>query len=298
MNNVLPFLYANHGETMTFEIVTNIILTFIRRNRIMMIDRSRKATQNMVNLQWWENAGKEQNVGDALSPVVVAFLKERNGIRDDRSSDNKTKHLYAIGSIIDTSYQDATVWGSGILNGNRSLWWRKLRTLDIRCVRGPETRSALMANGYECPECYGDPAVLMPLIYDPTLDSSHAKAYEYRVIRHHSDSSSDINSLSPITADYKAFIDELTKCKRIVSSSLHGIILAEAYGIPAVLLKHDLNMFKYEDYYHSTGRYDFPVAGTVEEALTIEPAPLPDLKPLQDNLIKSFPVDLWARQAQ
>jgi pyruvyltransferase len=54
-------------------------------------------------------------------------------------------------------------------------------------------------------------------------------------------------------------------------------------------------MFKYEDYYHSTGRYNFPIASTVEEALEITPAPLPDLKPLQRNLIQSFPVDLWAK---
>lgn len=280
---------------MTFKIAAYIIQSFLLRNRIMMTVKSRKAKKHAVNLHWWELDGENQNVGDALSPVVVNYLMERYGIRHDRSCDNKTRHLYAIGSIVDTSYQNATVWGSGVLNGQRSLWWRKLRWLDVRCVRGPETRKVLMANGYECPECYGDPAVLLPLIYNPTLDPSHEKTYEYRVIQHISYGNTVPNALSPMTPDYKSFIDELTKCRRIVSSSLHGIILAEAYGIPAVLLKHDLNMFKYEDYYHSTGRYDFPIASSVEEALTIEPAPLPDLTPLQNNLIGSFPIDLWAK---
>ncbi len=280
---------------MTLKTLCQILRSFALRNRIMMIDYKHKAKQNAVNLHWWKLGIQKQNVGDALSTVVVEYMMERNQISSDHSSDNKTKHLFAIGSIIDTTYQDATVWGSGILNGYRTFWWRKLRSLDIRCVRGPETRRVLMANGFMCPECYGDPAVLMPLIYNPTLAPSYEQTCEYKVIRHHSDNSISPNSLSPMTDDYKAFIDELTKCKRVVSSSLHGIILAEAYGIPAVLLKHDLNMFKYEDYYHSTGRYNFPIASTVEEALEITPAPLPDLKPLQHNLIQSFPVDLWAK---
>ena len=280
---------------MTLKTLWQILRSFAPRNRIMMHDYKHKAKQNAVNLHWWKLGIQKQNVGDALSTVVVEYMMERNQISSDHSSDNKTKHLFAIGSIIDTTYQDATVWGSGILNGYRTFWWRKLRSLDIRCVRGPETRRVLMANGFMCPECYGDPAVLMPLIYNPTLAPSYEQTCEYKVIRHHSDNSISPNSLSPMTDDYKAFIDELTKCKRVVSSSLHGIILAEAYGIPAVLLKHDLNMFKYEDYYHSTGRYTFPIASTVEEALEITPAPLPDLKPLQHNLIQSFPVDLWAK---
>ena len=280
---------------MTFKIAANMLQAFLLRNRIMLVDKWRKAKKNAVNLHWWKWSGATQNVGDALSPVVVEYMMERNGIGHDRSFDNKTRHLYAIGSIVDTAYQNATVWGSGILNGYRKLWWRKLRSLDIRCVRGPETRNVLIANGYECPECYGDPALLMPLIYDPTKKPTYEKTYEYKVVRHVSYDNTSPDSLSPSTTDYKEFIDELTKCKRIVSSSLHGIILAEAYGIPAVLLKHDLNMFKYEDYYHSTGRYEFPIASTVEEALAIEPAPLPDLKPLQDNLIHAFPVDLWAK---
>lgn len=280
---------------MTFEIATHILNAFLLRNRIILTDRTHKARKKAVNIHWWGLSGENQNVGDALSPVVVEYLKQRNGIRHDRSCNGKTRHLYAIGSIVDVAYQNATVWGSGILNGQRSLWWRKLRSLDIRCVRGPETRRVLIANGYQCPECYGDPAILLPLIYNPTLDPTHIKTYEYRVIPHHSDGDTYENALSPMVVDYQAFIDELTKCKRVISSSLHGIILAEAYGIPAVLLKHNLNMFKYEDYYHSTGRYDFPIASTVEEALVIEPAPLPELKSLQENLIRAFPADLWAK---
>lgn len=79
----------------------------------------------------------------------------------------------------------------------------------------------------------------------------------------------------------------------ILSSSLHGIILAETYGIPAIMLKSPLDTFKFRDYYYSTGRFDFPIANTVEEALKMEPPALPNLDNLRQGLIDSFPYDIW-----
>ncbi len=165
-----------------------------------------------------------------------------------------------------------------------------MRKLDIRCVRGPETRRVLMNNGYECPECYGDPAVLLPLFYTP---ASTEKAYDYKVVQHYIYGCDHPNAINPLTDDWRSFVDEIVKCRLIISSSLHGIILAEAYGVPAIMLQNNMNTFKYNDYYYSTGRFSYPVAKTVEEALQMEPAPLPDLTALQQNLLDSFPVDLW-----
>ena len=93
----------------------------------------------------------------------------------------------------------------------------------------------------------------------------------------------------------KKTIDEIYNSKLIISSTLHGIILAEAYGVPAIMLnkieKND--RFKYDDYYHSTGRYNYPVCSTIEEALQMPVPEVPDLSQLQQNLLESFPTDLW-----
>lgn len=267
-----------------------IILNVVFRNRMILTYRDRVTDPNEVNLHWWKMNGELQNIGDYLSPVICKHMIKHHGISNCASRKRNT-HLYAVGSIIDGGYQNATIWGSGLLYGDKTHWWRIFRKLDIRCVRGPETRRVLINNGYDCPECYGDPALLMPLFYSP---DSTEKIYKYRVIQHYSYGNSVPNCLDPLTDDWKHFIDELVQSERIISNSLHGIILAEAYGIPAVLLKHDMNMFKYRDYYYSTGRYDFPVANSVEEALYMEPAPLPNVKELQNNLLKSFPCDLYS----
>ena len=50
---------------------------------------------------------------------------------------------------------------------------------------------------------------------------------------------------------------------------------------------------KYNDYYFSTGRYNYPIAKSIEEALEITPAPLPDLENMRKKLMRAFPADLW-----
>ena len=269
----------------------DVILAYVNRHKIVLTDRNRRVQPKTVNLHWWSMFGTKQNVGDYLSTVVVDYMTKYYHLASEPSL-KKTQHLYAIGSIIDGGYQNATIWGSGLLRGNNNYWWTRFRRLDVRCVRGPLTRETLLRCGYLCPECYGDPAVLMPLIYMPDVTM---KDSDYLVVQHFSCAhQSSSNSLSPLTDNWKNFIDRIVKTKLVISSSLHGIILAEAYGIPAILLRHDMNMFKYNDYYYSTGRKDFPIAASVEEALQMQPAPLPDLKPLQEALISSFPKDLWA----
>lgn len=266
-----------------------VIRTIIRRDQIILLDESRTAQDRCVNLHWWKFSAEAQNIGDMLSPVVVEYMIRQLDLPDAAPC---KRHLMAIGSLVDTSYQDATIWGSGVLNGAKKWWWKNFRKLDVRCVRGPETRKVLIANGYACPEVFGDPAILMPLIYP--ANASIPKEYEYRVVQHYSYGAHVENALSPITMDWKGFIDEILKSKLIISSSLHGIILAETYGIPAVLLNdHNMNLFKYKDYYHSTGRTSFPIAASVEEALSMIPAPLPQLSDMRQQIMDCFPYDLW-----
>lgn len=273
----------------TFKESFAVLESILRRNGIILTDLSQHCVRNRVNINWWRASKAEQNIGDMLSPVVVQYMLKKNGLNAEAEI-SKTKHLYAIGSIIDCGYQNAVVWGSGLLRGNRRLWWRKFRKLDLRCVRGPETRRTLVENGYSCPEVYGDPAVLLPLFYCP----AHTVEYKYRVVPHHSENWKADNILSPITADWQQFVNELTSSKLIISSSLHGIILAEAYGVPAVWLKTGaVDEFKFLDYYHSTGRTQFASASSVEEALKLPVPAVPDLSALQQNLMNSFPTDLW-----
>lgn len=247
------------------------------------------------------------NLGDYLGLVVVNWMLEQKGLSLDDYVEKK-KHLLTVGSGAVKSYQNMTVWGSGVERELPQLfrrffqrnWFRKL---DIRAVRGPLSRDYLMKLGHKCPEVYGDPAILMPLIYKEKGNSCMGQKYEVSIIpqlvteKRIRENYPDVHIISMNTNDYKGVIDQIVQSKLIVSSSLHGIILAEAYGVPAVFFRGIAKEidFKYLDYYSSTGRNDIHIAASFEEAITQKPLPLPDLPPLQEGLLKSFPYDLWEK---
>lgn len=214
------------------------------------------------------------------------------------SSEQSKVTLYGIGSILGFRCQNAVVWGSGLLNeDDRYLIRIMLAKLDIRAVRGPKTRDVLIRLGKKCPKVYGDPAILLPLIYSP---EKCEKIYPVSAIFNYEFTDfmipveANINRIDIITTDYKEYVNKILQSKLIISSSLHGIIIAETYGVPAIcLLEKRQNTFKYEDWYYSTGRKDIIIARSIEEALQLTPMPLPNLCDMQTKLIESFPVDLW-----
>ncbi len=269
----------------------NLIIWALRitgnKNKFILFSTQR-AVRNRVNLNYWNG---EKNLGDVISPVILANMLEM--LKIDRNKQvKKTKHLYVVGSIITAGCQDCTVWGSGLLN-TTILDRLKHRELDFRAVRGPISRTILMEYGFRVPEVYGDPAILMPMFFNPDVE----KRYAVSVIPHMIEKARYRNCgqhlIDIMTDDYQFFIREIKASKLVISSSLHGLILAEAYGVPAILLKPQVSMLKYYDYYCSTGRATFPIAKTVEQALQMEPPCLPDFTQMAKKLIDAFPKDLW-----
>ena len=253
-----------------------------------------------VYLYYWkynniykDAAADTENLGDYLSPVVVGHFAPKG-----QSRSRRPVTLYAIGSIIGLRRQNAVVWGSGILCPTSHRVLRiKESALDIRAVRGPETRKELLKIGKNCPEVYGDPAVLMPLIYQP---GERTKKYKTTIIFNYGDSNKEVpageegNVFDTLTKDYQSVIDRIVQSETVISSSLHGIILSEAYGVPAILLRQEnQDLFKFKDWYYSTGRKDFPTAESIRQALEMTPVPPPDLSDMQNDLIHAFPTDLW-----
>ena len=169
--------------------------------------------------------------------------------------------------------------------------------MDVRAVRGPLTRKVLLELSYDCPEIYGDPAILMPLIYDPKIEKRREKLIIPQFIseREFREKHPDDYMLSMNTNDYRHVIDEIVSSEIVYTSSLHGIILAETYGVPAVFFRGlpKFKDFKYYDWYESTGRKDVKIAENYEEALTMSPQPIPQLDDLVKGLLDSFPYDLW-----
>lgn len=265
-------------------------LIFPVRNKFLLFNVTNTAKKNRVNLNYWLES---DNLGDTLSPLIVNYLLSLQGISPDAKVDG-CRHLYAVGSVLTAGIQDCTVWGSGILNA--SLTYRlKKRKFDIRSVRGPFTRVILADYGIDSPEVFGDPAIFLPEIYSP---KSIGKKYKFGLVMHKDqileyEKKIDIHVIDICTSNYKFFIDEIASSEIVISSSLHGIIIAESFGVKAVLLKPKVDLLKYYDWYYSTKRYEFPIANTIEEAMTIVPLALPKLDELRQKQRDAFPYDLY-----
>lgn len=284
-----------------------------RRNDIMLYYPELKAEDNRVNIHihdvirtgydYYDNGKYPYNLGDCLALPIINFMLSKKGVKADKAVKGK-KHLFTVGSGGLRSFQDTTIWGTGIMyDGLKGKWFEKYwdanhRHLDIRAVRGPLTREVFLKLGHKCPEVYGDPGILMPLVYQPN-DIKKTRSYgvipQYTVEKEVRKYFSDDVVISMNSNDYKSVIDKIVSCEIVYSSSLHGIILAEAYGVPAVFFRgvHPLIDFKYKDYYASTGRPNVILAANFVEALKMDPPCLPELSKLQQGLMDAFPYDLW-----
>lgn len=194
------------------------------------------------------------NWGDALNPVLIEWLSGRKPRCD---TDPDMDKFLVIGSVLEFADRNTTVWGSGFIKAGQLV---KERPKAIRAVRGPLSRASLLDQGIDCPEVYGDPALLLPRLYNPDVP----KQYEIGLIPHYADKSHpwlDRYRNDPkvriidVESDTWRFVQEVKSCELIVSSSLHGVICADSYGVPAIWMelsdKVIGNGFKFFDYFAS-----------------------------------------------
>lgn len=249
------------------------------------------------NLVWWKMPPalgvfpKRLNLGDALSPFIVqAELDHFFGT----TARAPTKRLLAIGSILHKARDGDVIWGTGS-NGMKADDEYSFANLDVRAVRGPITADLLRRKGVECPEVFGDPAILLPLVIPKPNVQRGSKPL---IIPHFSDRSrvsARWNVLRTEGSDFHNFVRAIVSSPVVYSASLHGIIIAESYGVPAVLVTNakSESEHKYRDYYESTGRSQFATAETFDEAAVKSPPAIPDLSSMRHALRQSFPYDLW-----
>lgn len=228
------------------------------------------------------------NFGDVLGPVLVRKLCQSLNLREPAQA----RRLLSVGSIMKLSRPGDVVWGTGV-NG-KSLDLGGGRELDVRAVRGPRSRALLREAGATVPEVYGDPALLWPTLW--TRDSyavERVPGHAVFVPNFHDlgKVASEIEVISPIGEPH-GVIRKLLTADFVCASSLHAVILAEAYGVPArLVVPGEEPLFKYADYYEATGRANFRPANSVAEALDMGGE-----EPLQWDstaLLEAFPTDLW-----
>jgi pyruvyltransferase len=230
------------------------------------------------------------NFGDLLGPVIVSELVKRQSLREP----DESRRLLGVGSIMRLSRDGDTVWGTGVNGKSLHQPWTT-RSLDVRAVRGPLTRAFLVEKGFEVPEVYGDPGLLVGHLWSRDELAADYPRTPHVVVPNFHDMRgmrATGNVVSPQDPLFSV-IGRIAAADFVVGSSLHAVIIAESLGIPARLFQSSTEPpFKYEDYYRGTGRTSFEIAASPAAALELGGEPFDGWDP--SALLAAFPADLWS----
>lgn len=230
------------------------------------------------------------NFGDLLGPEIVFRMVKRE--MPEVAWESGRGRLLAVGSILSMARPGDVVWGIGV-NGKSLNRQYSLENVSFRAVRGPLTRRFVNNHGGVCPAVYGDPGLLVPLLWSE--DELTGPKRDVTIIPNLNDlrlyDLEDERVLLP-TAPLEQCLSRIRNSRFVIGSSLHAIIVAEAFGVPARLVNSGTEPeFKYRDYYLGSGRAEFHPAASVEEAIELGGEPPIDWNP--QPLLSSFPFDLW-----
>lgn len=212
---------------------------------------------------WWPSL----NFGDAISPLIISALSHKTALCASIYPKPPAMECFSVvGSVLSFHGPKLTIWGSGYISENSRLFRDPRR---ICAVRGPRTRERLLRQGYECPSIYGDPAVLL---FDRLADLPRSRDFKVGLISHYLDSNHpvvrrfarDDRVLSiDVFWPAEAIARAVARCETIVSSSLHGLILADCMGVPnrwlGVSQAVQKGGFKFYDYFDSVRREESPL---------------------------------------
>ncbi len=199
-----------------------------------------------------------KNFGDIVSPYIVELITGEPVVRVGESYKAKKKEIIYLvcGSILAWADKNSVVWGSGFISADRKV---QEKPKSIKAVRGKLSRDILTKQGIRSRKIYGDPVLLLP---DYHTQQSNME-YRLGVIPHYADLQLAINLphftgdpdvlMININASIQETLDAIWKCEKIISSSLHGLVLADAYGIANGWVEFSDNVlgkgFKFFDYF-------------------------------------------------
>ena len=223
-----------------------------------------------------------KNMGDELSKVIVEELFHLKVEKKITVSSD----LFAIGSILDgtvfnkkapaqsvvkmilgrTNRTPVYIWGSGFITNDTEGPFFYRKNIRFRAVRGKLTQQkAEDILGEPIQPMYGDAGILASELVKKELPIE--KKYKWGIIPHFVDKNHPAvetlreNLPNSIVIDVrnepKDVIREIAKCEYVLSSSMHGLIIADSLNVPnhhiVITDKVIGDNFKFRDYYSAFG---------------------------------------------
>ncbi len=264
------------------------------------------ANTDPLKLFWWKD---QPNFGDVISRTVVEHASGRPVVW----AAPEACDLFAIGSIMQfvrrthmKPREDGSkpwIWGTGCMGPLRKDF---KDNVNFALVRGPITASLMSITT----DFFGDPGLLIA----EAMGEEIAREDRIGIVPHFSQFSSEglqqlckdepVLKLIDVREDAAKVCREIASCRHVISSSLHGLIVADSFGVPNTWLNpagiHRSPRFKFYDYAASVERPLPPPIGLVDIKGFIENLPQGEIgysegiAKSKDSLMKYFPAALRA----
>lgn len=200
-----------------------------------------------MKMYWCAHCGRGRNFGDQLGPLLLRHY----GVSVEWSPAPEAD-LVSCGSVLARvpNGWTGTVLGTGFIREGLS---RDLSQARVLAVRGALTRDAC---NLPASTPLGDPAILVDeLLVDPPVKTRRAL-----VVPHNADRRMRWRHFrtpfASIRTEPQKLLRAIASAERVFTSSLHGLIAADVFGVPHVLEPHDKvrgGLFKFNDYASAFG---------------------------------------------
>lgn len=252
----------------------------------------------------------KDNFGDLLAPLMVETMTGRSPENIKPNASSSGSKLISIGPLLDLLDDPShELWGSGLSAPMNQIDVARISgnvPRKIHAVRGWATYRELRNElGWDIPQIFGDPAMLLPRFFnvesDGTKDAllvpphSHMP-YLDRVQQHF--------KVANMESSAEEIVSQIVNASHVVSASLHGVIVAQAYGVPWTWLRvnglqSSTDRFEFEDYFSTLDRSAVAELSVSKNGVTaatilraVRVARLPRNKYSFNRLMDAFPHDL------
>lgn len=229
---------------------------------------------NAAHAYWYIGA---PNFGDRLTPLLL----EHYGFSPVHAPAARSRAVI-VGSVLGRvpSDYDGVILGAGLLDDTR----RPFPRAQVLGVRGELTRERIDAPPGTL---LGDPGLLAPRL----VERAPAKRWTLGLVPHYVDRDdrrireiarrgrSEVTVID-VSAPPRRVLRHIDRCAHILSSSLHGVVVADGLGIPSAWLALSDRVvgarFKFQDYASALG-------------CALDPRPLDGREPLADLIAMTTP---------
>lgn len=202
-----------------------------------------------ILIEYWRSDALKINLGD----YIIEHILNCTGVPVEcysealnrRSFSADERCLLGVGTLIDAHWltyikPHKDIWGCGYAGDQRLFKTDYKETCTFHAVRGPLTRDALGLPG-DFP--IGDPGLLLPHLTDfsrnPSGQVLYIPHFETRdALRRNTlelIGADDYLDICCLRTEFCARLERIANAKFILTTSLHGAIIAQAYGVPWAL---------------------------------------------------------------